>query len=181
MCVRGRQDRQTVTVDTNMFECMRESPVRVPEYDGVRVALERPSGLYLQHAFPTRSGRVDERVVQVKENCSDAARPHPAAGSHLGTATPAAPPCAPRVRQPGPSRNSRETSRPTASAPATYRETAATVRTGVYLKLSLGGVLIGGLFSCLCSLSLFPVCSFLGSFSCPGDSVRLPAAPRTLL
>lgn len=31
---------------------------------------------YLQHAFPTRPGRVDKRVVQIKENGPDPAQPH---------------------------------------------------------------------------------------------------------
>lgn len=42
---------------------------------------KRETGRYLQHALPTRSGRVDERVVQVEEDRPHSAQPHTPAAS----------------------------------------------------------------------------------------------------
>lgn len=42
---------------------------------------KQETGRYLQHALPTRAGRVDERVVQVEKDRPHSAQPHTAAAS----------------------------------------------------------------------------------------------------
>lgn len=65
----------------------------------------RESGRYLQHAFSTRPGRVDERVVQIEKNCPHPVEHHPAGERvprQLAAATAAAGACVkrgPRARK----------------------------------------------------------------------------------